>query len=342
MIALRLFLLPLSLIYWCITAIRNFCFDKGIFKSYTIPVKSILVGNLSTGGTGKTPLVDYILAHFKTEYNVASLSRGYGRKTKGIVVADSNATSKTIGDEPLQYYQRHKDDITVVVSEKREVGVKHLLNTKPETDLIVLDDAFQHRAVTAGLKILITPYNSLYSDDYLLPAGNLRESKVNAKRADILFVSKVPNDLSEKSKLKIKKKLNFHNDNVFFSSIQYGAFTPIGTAKPINTKNVLVVTGIGNPQPLLDHLSDQFQVTHMNFSDHHDFNASDIAKIHEKFDTFASRDKIIVTTEKDFMRLKEFEAVFDENYPWTYQPITVDIDREKEFNTLLETYVRKV
>lgn len=337
---LRLLLLPFSWIYGLVVFVRNKLYDANVLKSYVIPGKSILVGNLSVGGTGKTPHVDYLIRHFlEKNVKLATLSRGYGRKSSGIRVASRQTSAEEIGDEPLQYFSSHGDKIRVVVAEKRADGVKHIQSTFTDNQLILLDDAFQHRAIKAGLNLLITPYNDLFSDDFLLPAGNLREWRFGKKRADVIIVSKCPKGLSSEEQKRIIRKLGFQEDRIFFSSITYGDLVPI-CENPISERieHALVVTGIGNPNPLLEYLTDSVKIEHISFPDHHNFSSKDIVRIHEKFDTFASRNKAIITTEKDFMRLQKFDEIGIEKFQWHYQPITVSIDKQHLFNLLLDEY----
>ena len=339
---LRLLLLPFAWIYGSITFLRNKFFDWGIFKSYTIPQKSINVGNLSVGGTGKTPHVDYLIEHFlEKKCDVVTLSRGYGRKTSGLVHANTSSTSEQIGDEPCLFKQKHKEKIDVVVSEKRKIGIDYISKKLPKTDLIILDDAFQHRAVKAGLNILITPFNDLFSSDFMLPAGNLREWKLGRKRADIIIVSKSPANLSLKESVRIKNVLRT-SVPIHFSSIIYGRLIPISNHSTKSPKNILLVTGIGNPSPLEKHLKTKANVELMQFNDHHEFTLSDLSVIREKFDTFTDSDKIIVTTEKDFMRLGKFQEVLEGNLPWFYQPITIKIHDQQNFKNLIDGYFSKI
>ena len=336
----RLLLLPLSWIYGTITFFRNKCYDFGIFKSYKIPVKSICVGNLSTGGTGKTPHVDLLIELIlKADKNVATLSRGYGRTTKGLreVKITSNATE--VGDEPLFYKCKYSEQIKVVVAEKRKIGVDFILKNTPKTDVIILDDAFQHRAVKAGLNIIISDYNHPFHSDFILPAGDLRESKSGIKRSDCIIISKCPIDLNAQKIEEIKAKINFASDLIFFSRIKYTALKPFRFEIAPNIENILLVAGIGNPTPLYKYLNKDYNVNLLQFNDHHVFKASDIVKIHQKFDTFANGNKIIVTTEKDFMRLKNFEETLDKEYPWFYQPIKTIINEEERFNLYINEYV---
>ncbi|GAB5418729.1 MAG: tetraacyldisaccharide 4'-kinase [Crocinitomicaceae bacterium] len=335
-------LLPFSIIYGTVTGIRNWLFNIGWKSSFPIPGKSITVGNLSVGGTGKSPLVIYLIQHFLNESKpVATLSRGYGRKTKGFIEADNQADALSIGDEPLQYYRRFQHQIRVNVSEERKIGVDHIRNNAPDETIILLDDAFQHRKVKAGLNILVTEFNRPYSSDYLLPVGRLRESRSGANRADLIIVSKCPKEITEQQKSTLKKELAKANQPVFFSSIVYGELRHISGSVPKTTKNVLLVTGIGNSNPLEEYLQSKFSVTHIKFPDHHDFTDTDIRSIHQKFNTFASCDKIIVTTEKDFMRLQQFDAISNGENPWFYQPIEIAIDNDTQLKNLLNSYVRE-
>ncbi len=339
----RLLLLPFAWIYGTITAVRNLLFDCGFFKSYPIPGKSICVGNLSVGGTGKTPHVAYLAKLLKDSTKTTLLSRGYGRKTQGFILANSNSTGSEIGDEPKIYVSRFYPEVHVVVCEKRAVGVQKIQELFPENQLIILDDAFQHRAVQAGLNILLTDFSDLYSDDHVLPAGNLREWKSGRKRADLLIVTKCPKNLSEIEKKKIADKLTFNSEKTFFSTIQYGNLIPFGKPVDFNFKNVLLVTGIANYTPLLNELKKKYQVESISFSDHHDFSLEDIERIHQKFDTFATESKAIITTEKDFMRLSDkLNSSKLQDYPWLYQEIEVEIDRKDIFNKTIVQYVNSI
>lgn len=342
--ALRWLLLPFSWIYGVITFIRNKAFDWGILKSIQIPKKSITVGNLSVGGTGKTPHVDYLIQYFLSKnVKLSILSRGYGRKTNGLVIASRESTSSEIGDEPLQYVQRYSENIQVVLAEKRKEGVDYIINQFPDNELIILDDAFQHRAVSAGFSILITPFSDLFSDDFMLPTGNLREWKSGKKRADLIVVSKSPSDISNNQKSQIITKLGFDPNRVFFSSLQYNDLVPFSEkVQQTEIKHALIVTGIGNPAPLVNYWKQKCTVELMAFPDHHNYSANDIKAIHEKFGKFASKNKVIITTEKDYMRLQQFDEVLNPKKAWHYQPISIVINNQKTFNSLLDEYFRQV
>lgn len=337
---LRILLLPFAWIYGVITFIRNKFYDWGIFKIYVIPKKSICIGNLAIGGTGKTPHVAYLTQLLQDKKKITILSRGYGRKTKGFIVANETSSGLDIGDEPKLYATRFFPKVNVTVCEKRAIGVQNILSHYINNEVILLDDAFQHRAVKAGINILITDFSSLYSDDFVIPAGNLREWKSGRKRADWVIVSKSPIDLLNSEKEIISKKLKFDPSKIFFSSIQYGAFIPFGKSNMKEFKNVLLVTGIANPKPLIAQLEKKYTVEIISFSDHHNFSTADIDNIHQKFDTFATDQNAIITTEKDYMRLSEMIAKTEiKNYPWFYQEIEVKIDKEEIFNNLVYQYV---
>jgi tetraacyldisaccharide 4'-kinase len=339
---LRYLLWPFSLVYGCISYLRNLCYDFGFFKVYEIPTKSICVGNLSTGGTGKTPHVAFLANHFQDLVETSIISRGYGRDTKGFMLVSNISSANEVGDEPLFYQTIFNSKVHVAVCENRKVGIGKLNHIFPSNKLILLDDAFQHRAVKAGMNILLTDFNALYCNDFMLPTGNLREWKSGRNRADVVIVTKCPIKLTESEKKNIRKQLKFLEEKVFFSHVKYADLKSFGKEQS-SPQKVLLVTGIANPYPLLFHLKKNFEVHHINFNDHHAFSLKDIDEIHRKFDTFANNNSIIVTTEKDFMRLKDVTTVCKLNeYPWYYQPISVEIDREEEFKTIINQYVNTI
>ena len=300
---LRLLLFPLSIIYGVITYIRNVLYDLNIFNSYTIPIKSICVGNLSVGGTGKTPHVMFLINKLIGENSIAILSRGYGRKTKGFRYVSTVDIAVNVGDEPLSYAFRFMNKIIISVCESRVFGVKKLMN-EHKLDLIILDDAFQHRRVIAGLNIVLTEYGNPYFSDVMLPSGNLREYKSGVKRSDMVIVTKCPEDIDSQEKSRFLKNSKIDSKQVFFSKIKYGL--PISFTNLIYNENatILLVTGIANPTPLVKYISNRNAIESLFFPDHHNFSLMDIKKIHAKFDGIHSREKLILTTEKDYMRLK--------------------------------------
>lgn len=322
-----LFLMPFAWLYGLIMWFRNKLFDWGILteKEHYIPIISI--GNLSMGGTGKTPMVESLIRLFQEEYKLATLSRGYGRKTKGFVIADENATAKIIGDESMQYVKKFPKAV-VAVSENRNRGVEKLLKRVPDLELIILDDAFQHRFIKAGLSILLTDFYHLYSDDYVFPAGSLREFRRGARRADIIIVTKTPIVLSPITRRRITAELKLQKRQLLlFSKISYDKLLPYFDNNKKRLKkhysHIVLFSGIANNYPLQDHLQ-QFctDLTTLSFSDHHEYKPKDIDKILEAYNNVFSQNKILVTTEKDIMRLKscELTSLF-EGIPFYYIPI---------------------
>lgn len=295
--ALRKLLLPFSLIYGAVTSIRNFLFEKGYLKSVSFDIPVICVGNLSTGGTGKSPMIEFLIKNLKEDYQIGVVSRGYKRKTKGFVEVEVNHSAPEVGDEPLQIKRKYPD-VSVVVSEKRSMGIGKI---KDRVDVVLLDDAFQHRSVTPSFSILLTSYGDLYTDDWILPAGNLRESKRGADRADFVVVTKCPDNLSEERMREIEKKLKLKpNQKLFFTGISYASeiksSTLVQPLESLKNRTFALVTGIANPKPLTEFLTKKnLNFTHHSFPDHHFFTASDLEKL--------DKEQIILTTEKDFMRL---------------------------------------
>ena len=331
---IRKILFPLSILYSAIASIRNFCYDKGLLKSYTFNLPIIVVGNISVGGTGKTPQIEYLIQLFADKYKVASLSRGYKRKSSGFILADSNANAEIIGDEPFQYYTKFPN-IQVAVDADRKNGIEQLLSNPIKPNLILLDDAYQHRRVKAGFYILLTSYNELYSDDFQLPTGNLRESCKGAKRANIIVVTKCPSDLSKVEQDNIKDKLAISaNQKLFFSTIEFDEYVYSENGKQLvsELQNVdkLLLAGIAKPHTFFAHLQSDKEDC-LTFSDHHQFTEKDLLEINNK-----AQNKIIITTEKDFVRLKGSlpkEQLF-------YLPIKTKFLFESDnFDKIITTYV---
>lgn len=340
---LRFILLPFSYLYGVIIYFRNLLYDIGIFKVYHIPKKSICVGNLAVGGTGKSPHVNYLVDLFKSTLSISIISRGYGRKTKGFILANEHSLGSEIGDEPKMYVTRYLNQIRVAVCEKRYEAVQKINNLFPDNQLIILDDAFQHRAVKAGLNILLTDYNSIFYKDLVLPAGNLREWKSGRKRANIIIVTKCPTIISAHEKTIINKKLKFNSNQIFYSFIKYGELISFFNLPIPDFQNVLLVTGIANPKPLIEKLEKGNYVKIISFPDHYNYTIKDIERIHQIFDTFAAQKKVIITTEKDFMRFSELiEKTNMRNYPWFYQSIDIEIDKKEIFNKLITDYAHTI
>ena len=296
---LRKLLFPFAILYGFITSLRNYLYDKGILKSYSFDIPVIAVGNLSVGGTGKTPQIEYLIRLLSPNYKVATLSRGYKRKSEGFILADAASTTEILGDEPFQYFKKFRD-IQVAVDADRKNGIEQLLNQKSRPEIILLDDAFQHRKVKAGFYILLTAYEDLFCDDFILPTGNLRESRNGAKRANLIIVTKCPLDITELEQQNIKNKLAVDLP-IYFSSIAYDDKVYNDTeslaVSDLKLTPKMLLAGIAKPKPFFDYLqTDKDEV--MTFSDHHHFSESDILNIKSR-----AIDKIIVTTEKDFVRL---------------------------------------
>ena len=338
----RYFLFPFSFLYYIITLIRNLFFDWGIITSQKLQEPSICIGNLSVGGSGKTPMTIYLTNLLKNDFQVQILSRGYGRKTSGYKEVTVDSTSDDVGDEPLLYKKRFKSEITVAVAEKRSLGANELLKIQTKNSILLLDDAFQHRSVNAGFSILLTPFQQIFSSDFLLPVGNLREARCGANRADCIVITKCPESIESAHKNRIIECMQKYSKPIFFSSIEYGELISFG-AKRSSFETVLLVCGIAQPETLIIELRKKYKVKVLLFADHHNFDSSDIKEIHQKFNTFVGDGVAILTTEKDYVRLQtKLTADELETYPWYYLPIELKIENEDEFNFLIKKYVTAI
>jgi tetraacyldisaccharide 4'-kinase len=324
----RKILFPVSIIYWLVTFIRNWLYDKGVFKSTSFDVPVIAVGNLSVGGTGKTPQIEYLMDLLADTYKVAVLSRGYKRKSKGFVLADEQAKVELIGDEPFQFFTKFKDKCLVAVDADRRNGINNLLKLATRPQVILLDDAFQHRKVKADVYILLTAYDELFCDDFILPFGNLREPSLGKNRANIVVVTKCPADLDGLQQQNVLDKLQVKCP-VFFSSIVYDDFVYNDTLKMdvevIKKESKLLVAGIANPASFFDYLQDKNDQL-LIYPDHYFFTKNDCTKIVEKATT-----KKIVTTEKDFVRLN---GLLPQNQLF-YLPIKLKILKKSDFDNII-------
>lgn len=321
-------LLPLSWLYGMVTGVRNWLFDHNVLpqEEYDVPV--ITVGNLTVGGTGKTPHVEYILGMLAMEYNMAVLSRGYKRKTKGFIIANSNSTPDSIGDEPLQMYQKFGMRAKIAVCESRRKGIMELLRLFPDLQLIVLDDGFQHRYVKPKVSVLLMDYNRPVYDDHLLPLGRLRENARQTNRADMVVVTKCPDDLSPLQYRLVSKKLDLMPyQKLYFSNYSYGALLPVfPDDKPYHVQlsslterdSVMLLTGVANPRGFVRHFRNYpFKVKVCHYPDHHSFTRDDLRKIEAEFKALTGERKIILTTEKDAVRL-----AFNPYFPSALKPLT--------------------
>lgn len=335
----RLLFLPFSLIYLLIVSIRNKCYDWGWFKCYAIKNPSICVGNITVGGTGKSPLVIYLIEQFKDRQQVVVLSRGYGRKTKGLQIAKENSTAEDIGDEPLMYWNRFDKEIPVIVAEERKVGVQYIEKNYPNA-LIILDDAFQHRKVKAGFSIVCMTYERPIFKDFVFPAGNLRESRFGLKRANLTLITKCPQRIDTKL---FSEKLGLNQDDLFYSRITYKDLSELDSDK---ISKILLVTGIAKPEYLNRYLAEKLdgklEVEGLFFPDHHDFSQKDIETIQQKVAIFGKNSLAIVTTEKDWMRLKPFEKELKDSEISIYiQYMSIAIENESKFIEQIKSYVTR-
>ena len=328
----RKLLFPFVPLYYVVAWVRNILYDVGIKKSVAYDFPVICVGNLSVGGTGKTPMIEYLIDLLVKDYNVATLSRGYKRKTKGFQLATEHATAETLGDEPFQFYSKFKNKIHVAVDTNRVHGIETLKSIDDQLDVILLDDAFQHRKVKAGFNILLTTYTDIYTKDYVLPAGNLREPSSGANRAQIIVVTKCPSGLTPRDQALIIKDLNPKSyQAVFFSWVMYSdelqSFD--SSIKIDDLKAFTLVTGIANANPLVNYLKGkQLVFEHLNYNDHYEFTLQDISELKKK--------ELIVTTEKDFMRLQKYESLRGKLF---YLPIQIAIEDSLRFDALIKKFV---
>ena len=330
---LRYILFPVMPFYYFATWLRNKLFDFGIKKSISYNFPVICVGNLSVGGTGKTPMIEYLIKVLRDDYKIATLSRGYKRKTHGFQLGDNNASAETIGDEPFQFYNKFKDEVLVAVDADRQNGIAELCSLDNKPEIVLLDDAYQHRKVKAGFNILLTTFANPYFSDVVLPTGNLREPRSGASRANIIVVTKCPNNLKVADKQVFLQQINpAPNQYVFFSSIAY-AETLMSNKERLSLDDLKVftlVTGIANPKPLVNFLeAKNLKFDHLNFKDHHNFTSDDVMALSKK--------ELIVTTEKDFMRLKDYKVLQGKLF---YLPITLTIDNIEVFSSVLKTYLK--
>jgi len=307
----RILLFPLAIIYWLIILIRNKLYDKKIIDSASFGLPLICVGNLSVGGTGKSPMVELLVRNLKDEFKVATLSRGYKRKTKGYALANEHSSALEIGDEPMQFKLKFPN-VPVAVGEERLDAISQLLHDKPDTQCIILDDAFQHRSIKAGLNILLTDHNNLFTRDFYLPTGDLRDLKSSYKRAEIIVVTKCDPNMDEGERIEITNEIRpLPHQHVFFTANIYGELYHIMSKERITRSltgtEVLLVTGIASPQPLKELLSDHAETFYMlHYPDHHIFTIDDWKDIKKRFDKIDAKEKIILTTEKDAVRLAKF------------------------------------
>lgn len=348
-------LYPLSLIFGLVTGIRNFLYNSGVLKSHEFKLPVICIGNITVGGTGKTPHCEYLIGLLKESFRVALLSRGYKRKSSGFIIVKPGMPVSETGDEPLQISIMHSD-ITVAADRNRVNGINRIISEKPDTELIILDDGFQHRRVTPGLSILLTDYSRLMIYDYLLPYGELRESISNMYRADVIVVTKSPLNITPIERRLIVKNMNkAAYQNLFFTGYEYGEPLPVfgevrtSGKSPVREKRekcgIVLVTGIASPDPLREYLNGfASEIIHLQYPDHHSYSDADIIRINEAFNNLVTEIKFVVTTSKDAVRFREFSNIADSlKSSFFYIPVRVVFlnDEKTEFDNLIFEYVRK-
>lgn len=341
----RILLFPFSLVYYLAIYARNRLYDKGILSTARFNLPLVCVGNIAAGGTGKSPMTEYLVRELKSYFKVATLSRGYKRKTTGYALASGATTALEIGDEPMQFHLKFPD-VAVAVGEERMYAIPQLLHDRPDTQAIILDDAFQHRAVTAGLNIVLTDCGNLYTRDWYLPTGDLRDERSSVKRAQIVVVTKCKPSLTAEEKEQIVEELALEKQqSVFFSTIRYGQPYHIisrTTLRLSQKVEILLVTGIANPAPLKALLQEKsgayYQVA---YNDHHIFTIDDLRDIRKRFNAIQASDKIILTTEKDAVRLMKFQQEL-ETMPLYVVPIELEFlfNESPKFNALVMNFIR--
>jgi tetraacyldisaccharide 4'-kinase len=351
----NIFLYPLSLIYGLITGLRNFLYDSGILPTTEFDIPVICVGNITVGGTGKTPHTEYIAGLLRKEFKVATLSRGYKRETSDFRIASSSSPVSEIGDEPMQIFRKFPD-VLVTVDRNRVHGVEKILEEKPDTEVIILDDGFQHRRITPGFSILLSDFERLFVRDNMLPFGNLRESKENKRRADIILITKSPQGISPiQRRLIVKEVDKAPYQNLYFTSLTYKSPVPLFESKGEDIRHpeisdsencgIVLITGIANPQPLKDYLQVRFsEIIHLAFPDHHYFKEKDIQSISNAFNELKSPVRYLFTTEKDAVRLREFTNIAEPiRSALFYVPVGIHFlnDDKDEFDNMIVDYVRK-
>lgn len=334
--AFKILLFPLAVLYGLFVKGRNLLFDIRVLPSEKFPIPVISVGNLIAGGSGKTPMVEYIIRMFGNSGRISTLSRGYKRKTKGYRLAGENESVETLGDEPMQYHEKF-GNIHVAVCERRKEGIKNLMRDIPDLDAVILDDAFQHRYVQPELSILVTDYFKLFTKDWLLPYGRLREHISGRKRADIIVVTKTPRIFSPIVRKQLIEEIKpLPGQLVCFSYINYLQYTPVYSnrdsyaGRTDNVYSIIMLSGIANPGPMQEYLRRQCTDLEMiEFADHHAFSSKDLMLLKDKFNNLPTKRKIIITTEKDAKRLQNYEAEsIIGNLPIYFIPIAFEFHPE--------------
>jgi len=343
MILLRILLFPFSWLYYLITQIRNRLYDRGLKPAVKFELPVICVGNLTVGGTGKTPMIEHLIRLLQNKYKIATLSRGYGRTTKGIRIAGPSENASTIGDEPFQFYTKFGKRVTVAVGEERALAIPTILQEYSDTQIILLDDGFQHRKVTPGFSVLLTDYHRPFYRDFLLPSGRLRESRWCAARADVIVVTKCPVQISEDKMIEIERSIRHYAEKpVFFTNIRYGNPTAFNDSSSLLTKHIVLVTGIGNSKPLETYAKENYTlIKHLAFNDHHTYTEGDIQTMISL--KYTHPQASFLTTEKDKVKLDtpQFQKMLS-GLPLFYVPIEIDfIKAGKDFDEIVLNVIER-
>ena len=343
----KLLLSPVSALYGAGVSFRNWAYRRGLLRSISFAVPVISVGNLSVGGAGKTPHIEYLIRHLDPYLELATLSRGYRRKTRGFLVVEPGMTAEQVGDEPLQYARKFPD-VMVTVAEERAFAIPEIVGRRPDIQLVLLDDAFQHRAVRPGLNILLTEFDRPFYDDYLLPSGRLREWCSGYERADVIIVSKCPRRLDRATADAMTARIApLPHQRVFFSYYDYAApYYLLDNRYRLRLEediHVLLITGIARTDYLLDHLRGQARsVRSLDYADHHFFTGNDVSNLHRRFQELPDGHRAIVTTEKDATRLEPHLAyIREQQLPVFVLPLAVrfHFDEGPQFDALVRDYL---
>lgn len=333
---LRILFFPFAVLYRIGTSIRNYLYDKGLKPSVAFDIPVFCVGNLTVGGTGKSPMVEYLVRLLTPKFTVATLSRGYGRTTKGFRIASGNDNAATIGDEPFQFFRKFSSETPVAVGEERALAIPLLLQERQDVNVILLDDGFQHRRVRPSFSILLSDYHRPFYKDYLLPAGRLRESRAGAARADVIVITKCPDELSQSEMDTISSDVKQYSSKpVFFAGLEYSQPVPFASGHRL-TGRCVVVTGIAAAGPFIRHVGRTFEIVeHLAFSDHHAYSSADLEKIR----TASARhgNVCVLTTEKDMVKLAAPALLaFSEHVPLFYIPVGVRfLQQQSRFDELV-------
>lgn len=339
---IRAIFFPFSVLYGWLMHIRNRQFDHGQRREVQFDRVVISVGNLSVGGTGKTPMIEYLIRELKDRIKLATISRGYGRKTKGFRFVTDTDTAATVGDEPLQFYRKFGQQVIVTVGEERILAIPSVLMEQEKTEVFLLDDAFQHRQAARDFDILLSDYLHPFYKDFVLPTGNLREPRAGARRANVIVVTKCPVDLSAMEKQSIERKVRKYNlkASIYFSHISYKPLEAVFNNRPA-PGNIVLLTGIAKAAPIIGHLAENHNILkHLEYPDHYNFRTRDLDDIQKVMSSLGA--DALVTTEKDMVRLLPFKShsIFDQ-VTLFYLPIEFRIDREEKFRQELTEVVEK-